>query len=103
MIKKNKLSINRRPVVILLKRLSDLYSEDDIKHRRLIVLYLDGIKVHIISNNDEDNNEILIVKQIKRTMSFYVSLLKYNKYKDMHLIDILNDDTIRWTRMFCMD
>lgn len=103
MIKKNKLSINRRPVVILLKRLSDLYSEDDIKHRRLIVLYLDSRKVYIISNNDEDNNEILIVKQIKRTMSSYVSLIKYNKYKDMHLIDILNDDIIRWTRMFCMD
>lgn len=103
MIKENKLSINKRPAVILLKRLSDFYSEDDIKHRRLIVLYLDGIKVHITSNNDEDNNEILIVKQIKRTMSSYVSLLKYNKYKDMHLIDILNDDTIRWTRVFYMD
>lgn len=100
---KNKLSINKRPAVLLLKRLSDLYSEDDVKHKRLIILHLDNRRVYIINNNDEDNNEILIIKQIKRTMSSYVSLIKYDKYKDMHLIDILDDDTIRWTRMFYMD
>lgn len=100
MMKRNKLSINRRPVVLLLKRLSDLYSEEDIKDGRPIALQLDDRKVCIISNNDKDNNEILIVEQIKRTMSSYVSLIKYNEYKDIQLIDILNDDTIKWTKMF---
>lgn len=100
MMKRNKLSINRRPAILLLKRLSDLYSEEDIKGRRSIALQLDDRKVGIISNNDKDNNEILIVEQIKRTMSSYVSLIKYNEYKDIQLIDILNDDTIKWTKMF---